>query len=580
MTQVEVLAPASVAFPSLKSDLATLESLIRGLSRTDVLFWCCRLNLVVSNPDAVDVQRWAVGKFFGDAEVRRLNEFTKRHGGIGLVRIVCRAQLLELFRWTCLFGADRGGDGQTFRVPTVRKRFAQALSVAGDIWMDRTYALRLGDGEDLAGERQRSMSTLRNAMRANTPTTDLYRSLARASVMCDDEFPKWYPNVDGAFREMSGLGMSEYSAFAAALLSHFAMLTPATAEKTPGLFRRHDVGDALAPQAAAAIPHFLDLEAARPDAFRDRFLLPSGRVPSPTDPFDLRPFWDHPILEAQDGRSIVIDPHILSEKMVLGPAFHLASHARGKTGCDALGALGRAFEGYVITLLQGMSRPVIANPTRPSANGLVELTDAAVVIDDAVLLFEAKSVFIPEKIALGDDSEAYAVELRKKYVETTGRGGTSAQGVGQLAGAVARIAVDDFVDAPGDLQTVRRILPVLVVRDPSIAVLGHLELLAQAFEDALRAQTQNREVGRFALAPLTVMSIDDLELLAPSAVNFSLAEFLSDYYSRPFEGARPSLRDFMVEYQARYKISQGGFLAGIGHEKMKAVGRYLYGRDS
>jgi hypothetical protein len=38
------------AFPGIDSNLGTFRTLLGEMSRTDTIFWCARLNLVVSNP--------------------------------------------------------------------------------------------------------------------------------------------------------------------------------------------------------------------------------------------------------------------------------------------------------------------------------------------------------------------------------------------------------------------------------------------------------------------------------------------------------------------------------------------------
>jgi hypothetical protein len=567
MTETYAVVPASVPFPSATTGLDALGGLIRGLSRTDVLFSCARLNLVLSNPRSAGVQQWAAARYMNAVEVRRLQAFAAAHGGTERIRVICRAQLLELFRWTCLLGVDRKDDGQTFETPTVRRRFARALLVAGDIWMSRTFAPGLGASSDMAMERRRAMSMFRNSIRSNEQATEIHRTFARALVMCDLGLRRHCANADADFRNAAGIDLMEYGALAGGLLIEFGQLTPQTSHTKTGLFRRNEVGAALTPLAREAMGHFMTLEGASPDTFRAAFMRADGTLPDAMDPFDLRPVWDHPILEVADGRAVVIDPHILSEKMVVGPAFYLAAHA--KRGIQPLNALGHAFETYVTTILQRAKLSVIPNPMKPSPDGEIELADAIVVGSGGALVVEAKSAFLAEKVA-----------VRKKYIELEGSKRATAKGVGQLARGIARIANDGFVKSPNDLCEVDELFPVLVVRDPTMASLGHLELLAEAFGLALAKHIpgiSRTKVGRFALAPLTIMSVDDLETLAPSSPRLCLVGIVRSYCRQSYQNARPSLHDFMYENRARYKFSRGGFVADMGLEKMNEVARYLYG---
>lgn len=45
-----VYIPVSEVFPSIQNNFETFRSLLQGLSRTDSLFWCARLNLIISCP--------------------------------------------------------------------------------------------------------------------------------------------------------------------------------------------------------------------------------------------------------------------------------------------------------------------------------------------------------------------------------------------------------------------------------------------------------------------------------------------------------------------------------------------------
>ena len=48
MVSVGIFVPASVLFPDSDLSFAAYRSLLQGLSRTDVLFWCARLNHVLA----------------------------------------------------------------------------------------------------------------------------------------------------------------------------------------------------------------------------------------------------------------------------------------------------------------------------------------------------------------------------------------------------------------------------------------------------------------------------------------------------------------------------------------------------
>ncbi len=119
-SQVGVYVPVFAIFPDCKNDIETFESLLAGLSRTDTLFWCARLNLVLSTTldvDTIEGQKFGVKQFFTPREIKAISEFIKNNGGPKRVKVFFRGQLLELFRWVVLHCIDQPGDGSSYEDP-------------------------------------------------------------------------------------------------------------------------------------------------------------------------------------------------------------------------------------------------------------------------------------------------------------------------------------------------------------------------------------------------------------------------------------------------------------------------------
>lgn len=54
MNPTGVYVPVHEVFPGIPHDFDDFAFLHRKLSRTDALFWCARLNLIISNPASPD----------------------------------------------------------------------------------------------------------------------------------------------------------------------------------------------------------------------------------------------------------------------------------------------------------------------------------------------------------------------------------------------------------------------------------------------------------------------------------------------------------------------------------------------
>jgi hypothetical protein len=137
MNPVGVFAPVEAIYEGVQNSFSTFRGLLRDLSLTDTLFWCARLNLIVSNPlinDHIAKQQYLLNIFFSTEEINRLNQFVQEHGGATQVTVFVRGQLLELLRCVNLLCQDKSNDGTSFDDPEIRRKFAQALLIAGDLW--------------------------------------------------------------------------------------------------------------------------------------------------------------------------------------------------------------------------------------------------------------------------------------------------------------------------------------------------------------------------------------------------------------------------------------------------------------
>jgi len=581
MSFVGIYVPVATVFPGVADDFGTLCSLLRTLSRTDTLFWCARLNLVLSNPERHDgkaAQEYAIRRFFTLAKIDGINRFVQEHKD-SHVTVFFRGQLLELMRWACILADDHAGDGNTFNDPEVRRRFAQAALIASEVWQRRVYRDRIVLAEDLHAARQRAMPVVRQSVAANRAAVELARMLARSVSIYGDAFHAFYPPAASEFLAATGLTLDQYFACVSAVTIHYANIRPDSASETPGIFDVNNVHQNLRPEMVPVVEKYLSLESQTADELRAK-LCKSGSgaaVPMEADSFDYLPLRDRPILRTPAGRSIILDPVFYSEKSSVGPLFAIARKFRGKgKGNTVFGAFGIGFESYVCALLRAMypsgagvlSARLSCNIRgRTTAGNDVEIADACLNDVTDVVLFEAKGSFIREDAALDAVEGTYLAAVRANYAQFNVPDERD-KGAGQLARAVRDLASDRLAPLSEDLRQAQRIYPVLVVYDTALGGPGHAEFLAEEFAKALEPDEVLRNgymsKGRFTVGPLVLMTIEDLENLESSVENFRLLDLLRDYTSVASEGARPSLYDFMVvaDKNKKYRFIHSRELAG------------------
>ena len=374
--------PMPEIFPDQGDDFASFCSLVQTLSRTDTIFWCSRLSLILSNPHVeteVGKQQYAVAHFFDAEAFGRLDRFLRKHPS---ARVFFREQMLELVRWTCLLAGDLPGDGTTYENPEMRRRFATAALMAGDLWGRRVYLDGLPLTDDRLVDRRRAIVALRDGVVMTAP--DIMRVLMRGDAFYRGAFQSAYAKAEAEFLASTGLTLDQHMTCVRNMLIHYGYISPEDPSKGKfGGFRISELRDTIPPAMQGPFDCFVRLESQTADELRaglwgDR---PAGDVRE-TDPFDTRPLRERPILRTADGRAIILDHIFFTDKASVGPLFAIVKtlDERGQYGRinEVFRAFGNAFEGYINELLRSMypSSPLLlgrllCNPRAHTSKGKI-----------------------------------------------------------------------------------------------------------------------------------------------------------------------------------------------------------------
>ena len=469
--QIGVYVPISEIFPIIQNDFSTFKSILLDLSRTDTMFWCARLNLVVSanaSVDSIEAQQFGLNQFFTSNEIQAINDFARSHGGANRIKVFFRGQILELFRWVALFCIDHPGDGTTYEDPQIRRKFAQAALIASDVWANRIFKNKfsLDGGIDVA--RKRALGPNRKSVEANTATPELTQSLGRGWALFNKYLPKYYQSFDADFFSLTAISVEQYFVAFAAMVTSF--MNP---RNNNGIFNVSNLQQHS--RYGAVLSRYLELESQEPDELKQ--VLWSGIRPEVSQYEDApiayyRPLRDRPILRTKDGRGIIFDPIFYSEKAALGPLFHILKSPNCRSD-DLFSAFGQAFEDYVLDILERMfaSSGILANrfyrnhKILDSSGNTIEIDG---MVNDVleVVLFEVKSGLIPEADILCDDYETLLQSMRNKYSSTiNSKGRSKLKGVGQLARSAKSLATKEWAGNGDAFRSVEFIYPVLIVHD-------------------------------------------------------------------------------------------------------------------
>lgn len=492
ISQIGVYLPISVLYPEVQSDFITFKSLLAGLSRTDSLFWCARVNMVLSSREAshCEKQEFVLKQFLSRSEISVVNNFCKKYGGAENVTVFFRGQMLELIRWIALYCNDYAGDGTTFEDPTVRKRFAQAALIAGDFWAKRVFGTRftLRDGVEVG--RRRALGAIRKSIEDTSLSLSMQQSLGRGWSLFHDYFQRSYQDLESEFISVTGLSVEQYYICLASIAINF--MDP---KKNTGIFNAKTLGEST--PYHAVFQKYINLESQSSTKLRNALWggVATEDFKSEQDIpyYDYRSLRDKPIFRAEDGRAIILDSIMYSERASVGPLFYLAQSKASKAN-EIFSAYGIAFENYANDILKRMfdeGRNTLS--TRLQCNIKVkDRTGKNFEIDSCLndvtemVVFEMKAGWLPEKTILSDNYERYLHCLLKKYGTVKGESGERAvKGMGQLARTVNLIALKEWSGHNDEFSKVERIYPVLVVHDVHLSAPIYGNYFAKEFEKYL-----------------------------------------------------------------------------------------------
>lgn len=548
MTQNEigVFVPPEALFPGIEAIEATMQELLRPLGRDAALVACARLNTVVSGtglPDIKARQERAIGMICSDQDLHRINEFARNRPSGDFPVVFFRGQLLELMRWVVRCCPATAGT-ESLDEPAARSRLLQAALIASKLWSDRVFAGRFSATLPVDNAREQALGAFRRGLEESAIAPHLGTTLGRGWALFSQHFPQHYPDFATEFFNATGLTVEQYFTCVTGL----AMYLPFDSQGG-ALFNASTVADATAYREKFAA--YMISESQTPDELAvtlwDHFAERGYR--------DLR---ERPILRLANGNAIIIDPVFFSEKISVGPLFHLLP--RGNAN-KIFGAFGKAFEDYANGILQRMypDRPSLATRLRRSVEasdreGRDFEIDAVLDYIPQTVIFEQKAAWLKDEVVLGD-IDVWIEQIRSRYgIAAASANGKRERpkGVAQLAQIVRRILDGNCGAAQPSFEGVTVIHPVLLVHDTRLNAPAYGTFLDAEFRRLLGTIPQGKRV-----MPMAIMTITDLENLESSVVEFSMQQLLADYADAHPE-ALVSLHNFMVHdprYTERIKPS-------------------------
>ena len=238
---------------------------------------------------------------------------------------------------------------------------------------------------------------------------------------------------------------------------------------------------------------------------------------------DFGPIQKRPLLRMEGGY-LCLDPTYVFEKA--GKAFFWvlrAMYSDDETAEKLLRFWGKVFESYHDWIweqdYQG-SGQYLPSPRFGDNN---EIADAALVEDDALVLFECKASIITSAAKYSFDGTLLGKDLYKKFVQDP-KEKSRLKGVGQLARSIERLCVEDRDYLPFNMQRVERIYSVLVALDPIVQE----PFIRQYLNEQFTAQCRHCKAAE-TITPLFAVHISDIERLLRYTNARPFAQLIHDF---------------------------------------------------
>jgi hypothetical protein len=512
-------------------------------------------------------QQYYLDCFFTSQQIEKLNKFVAEHGGADHVVVIHRGALLELIRWVCLFCSDHTDDGNTFEKPEVREAFTMAILIASELWGKRVYGESAFEGVSIGEKRRNALSLIRRSMAETSCHPRQFETIARGAELFRKIMPRFYADFLTEFHMNTGLSIDEYYLCLCTIMVHYTNLggkSGVGGQKESGIFTLQSIRDS-APHMEALFGKYFALQTGTPENLTSAFWPDMQEEPYGFEyKYNLKHLRERPILKATDGRMIILDPVCFAEKAIVGPLFHLVSQVnKNKLFSD----FGYAFEAYVEDILQRVypdTGSYLAKRLYPNVREVADkgIQVADFIIDNVseVVVIEAKAVWIKDDMMSDDDPGAFVEHLRARY----GGEGNNKKGYKQLARTVSKISMQEWQPEGIDLTRTKRVYPILLVHDGLLdaPVFGHF--LAEEFKSELQPDSLEAGgwmvKGRFRMAPLVVVTIDDLECLESSLNRFALIDLLNAY-STATPDRLISLNNFLAANSEQFPLIHNKSLA-------------------
>ena len=351
----------------------------------------------------------------------------------------------------------------------------------------------------------------------------ILRRTARTRICLDDilsgpdirERPEFI-DIPQMFASATGFTIREYSNLVLGILTKYLALKP-TDFHHPGVmkFARQYF------QSTKVAPNTLDMFLRDISGTLDEIRTDSLKATHLNDFAALR---SKPVLKAADDSYFVLDAALVADKLEAGVFWRVHNSCQNNKERDNLHTLwGHVFQQYITQLLKS-SRPCGQFISLPHfAGGGSEACDGLIIYGSTVILMEYKGSILTADAKYSGSPDRLMQDIDKKFIGTE----ESPKGIRQLARTVSRWGAKRTPDRIHGVECIpRKVFPVIIARESALGSPFMNRYLDQQFSSLYQ-----RKHIRPIVTPLFILTVDELEQIAPYLDSIRLCDLLEAKYS-------------------------------------------------
>lgn len=542
---------------NLTINLEFLRNYIRKLNRTEIVFLCAKLNLIISDSSDGDFfenqgivlklleQDSYVDKVMA-ARVTKVIKDRSRHVNWAFNR----PQLMDMIWRTCVWANDNISMSKHKSSDDVQKALIYALLMCSDLYGER-FSTYFGAevGSPISSWFKTpafaALPAYRIMAEYSPRTVPVLLPLGRARLLIMNRLLVKHPKYERAFSKKYGLTMSQYITCAAAvtLVGVTQPLQNKLELDSLDSVMEFDTNNTfiLAPHMVSPYQAYLACKAQSVNNLSEAF---TQNASSGVNAFlDWKPLRDRPILCTESGRAIVLDKFLLADSVSVGPLFMLSGE-----DSQVLSDFGSAHEDYACEVLESyvthipkQNKPDVTTrqPKAKGSSGPVEIGDYLLSKGKEVVLIEAKASWLTDETLMGARAGKLWAYIHEKYGYSWNKKANEARtkGVAQLVKKILQLVEGDLQPQGNTvcLKEANTIYPVLLVHDDRMCTPNFGHFLARDF---VRLATKPAipipesgflQLGQYKVHTLFVISLGELEALEARKNPDSLTNYLAEF---------------------------------------------------